>query len=124
MSEISAYQKMLKDGTAFKKIDMNKIQNQQYAQASIGAGNEENSMPLGEPAPIMENSNLEEDNTDWSAVDNAMQKRINSLRSKMDSVTKTQIIRESEEIVKLKKRIEKLEEAMILIMETHEKMIG
>lgn len=128
--ELSAYEKMLRDGSAFKKIDMQRIQNQQYAEAGSGVD-----MPLGDPAPITEDSQLiddskngsqlVDDHTDWSAVDEAMQKRMDSLRSKIDSkVEKKRQAKESDEINKLKRRIKQLEEAMMLIMETHEKLLG
>lgn len=123
MSEVTAYEKMLKDGTAFKKIDMNQIAAQQYAQADINAiGGGKIEKPLGDP--IKENTNLEEDNTDWSSVDEAMQKRINSLRDKVSISTAKKSLNESKEIASLKRRVEKLEEAIMLVMETHEKLIG
>ena len=121
MSEISAYEKMLKDGTAFKKIDMQRIQNQQYAQAGIGTEvtpTAPKPEPLGSPA---QENRLEEDHTDFSAVDNAMQKKINALREKMNPGKQT--VNESEEIAKLKTRIKKLEEAVMLIMESHTKLL-
>lgn len=118
--ELSAYEKMLRDGSAFKKIDMQRIQNQQYAEVSSGRD-----MPLGDPTPIRENQIMEDDHTDWSAVDEAMQKRMESIRSKIDSkVEKKRQVKEANEIEKLKKRISQLEEAMMLIMETHEKLLG
>jgi peptidoglycan hydrolase CwlO-like protein len=120
MSEISAYEKMLKDGTAFKKIDMNRIAAQLYSQAEGGLVDK----PLGDPIKENQNQNsgLEEDHTDWSAVDEAMQRRMNALKEKMKGSEKKST-NELTEITKLKKRIEKLEEALMLVMETHEKLL-
>lgn len=119
MSEISAYEKMLKDGTAFKKIDMNRIAAQQYAQVESDLVDK----PLGDPIKesIKENG-LEEDHTDWSAVDEAMQRRMNALKEKMKGSEKKST-NELTEITKLKRRVEKLEEALMLVMETHEKLL-
>lgn len=117
--EISAYEKMLNDGSAFKHIDMKKIERDQYAEAGRGTEINDGTNVLGDP--IKENSKLEEDNTDWSAVDEAMQRRMNSLKSKMN---KKSNVNENIEIKKLKKRVAKLEDALILVMETHEKLLG
>lgn len=125
MSEISAYEEMLRSGKAFERIDMNKIQNQLYAGA--GGAVEE---PLGEPVKESKNENentgLEEEDIDWSDVDAGMQRRMNALREKMKgggASTKEKPIQESKEIYKLKKRVAKLEEAMIIIMESQEQII-
>lgn len=129
MSEVSAYEKMLQDGSAFKKIDMNKIAAQEYAKAgmSTGSGGGDIDIPLGEPAPMREDSNMEEDHTDWSAVDEAMERRVKSLRNKMNgSKGNTKIGKvmtpAQREIEALKKRVAKLEEALITIMEVHEQL--
>jgi len=122
MSEITAYEKMLKDGTANKKIDMNRIQNQLYAGA--GGAVEE---PLGDPITEENNDNgLEEDHTDWSAVDEAMQRRMNALKNKArgGGASTKQPLNESQEITKLKARVKRLEEALMIIMETQEKLLG
>lgn len=127
MSEISAYMKMFEDGSAFKKFDMDKIAIQQYAEANMSANadGKDVSAPLGDIAQpnhkVNYNSGLEEDHTDWSVVDEAMQKRMNSLRAKMKGKTNQN---ESDEIAKLKKRIKRLEEALMLVMETHEKLLS
>lgn len=124
MSEITAYEKMLKNGSAFKKIDMQQITNQMYNQAESGTGGMD--MPLGDPVTEESHSGLEEDHTDWSAVDAAMEKRMNALKEKMNNGGKKtkKPLNESQEIAKLKKRIERLEEALMVIMETQEKLIG
>jgi hypothetical protein len=128
MSELTAYEKMLKDGSAFKKIDMQKITNQMYAQAEGGVGGgSEPSTPLGDPVNETSNSGLEEDHTDWSAVDEAMQKRMNALKEKAargGSTSTKKPLNESQEIKKLKARVQRLEEALVVVMETQEKLLG
>jgi hypothetical protein len=133
MSEISAYEKMLEDGSAFKKIDMQRITNQMYSQAEGGhAGGD---IPLGDPIKEQStqyNSNgLEEDHTDWSAVDAAMEKRMDALREKItakkgsrENTKASQLPSQEKEIKKLKMRVKRLEEALMIIMETQEKLLG
>lgn len=125
MSEISAYEKMLKDGSAFKKIDMQKITNQMYAQAEGGSGG--GNMPLGDP--VKEVTNEEEEHIDWTAVDEGMQRRMNALREKIDNkkdgnTSTKNSFNESQEIKKLKARVKRLEEALMVVMETQEKLLG
>jgi hypothetical protein len=125
MSELTAYEKMLQDGTAFKKINMDNIQKQIYAEArtSASANGKDIGVPLGDPTnnnPVKENNNLEYDDTDFSAIDEAMQRRMNSLRSKIHGKKATN---ENIEIAKLEKRVKRLEEALMVIMEAHEKLL-
>ncbi len=125
MSELTAYEKMLKDGSAFKKIDMQKITNQMYAQAESGSGGMD--MPLGDP--VNEVTDEFEDHTDWSAVDEGMQRRMNALREKIDAkkgggASTKKPVSESQEIKKLKARVKRLEEALMVVMETQEKLLG
>jgi hypothetical protein len=126
MSEITAYEKMLKDGSAFKKIDMQRITNQMYSAAEGGdGGGASTEQPLGDP--ISNESNLEEDHTDWSAVDAAMERRMNALKEKAargGSTSTKQPLNESQEITKLKARVKRLEEALVVVMETQEKLLG
>lgn len=129
MSELTAYEKMLQDGTAFKKIDMSKITAQEYAGAGMAAagGGKGVSTPLGEPEMPKNITESEyEVESDWSAVDAAMEKRVNALREKMSggSTNTKQPLNESQEITKLKSRVKRLEDALIVIMETQEKLLG
>jgi hypothetical protein len=131
MSEITAYEKMLKDGSAFKKIDMQRITNQMYSAAESGSGGASKpEAPLGDPVNETSQNGLEEDHTDWSAVDAAMEKRMNALKEKAkggSTSTNTNTkkpLNESQEITKLKARVKRLEEALIVVMETQEKLLG
>lgn len=122
MSELTAYEKMLNDGSAFKRIDMDRIGRQMNAEATIsaGAGGKDVSTPLGDPKQVKEESNMEYDDTDFSAIDEAMQRRMNSLRSK---IHEKKTGNENIEIAKLKKRVKRLEEALMVIMEVHSKLL-
>ena len=121
MSELSAYEKMFEDGTAYKKIDMNKIQQQEYSGATASVKLDGKEAPLDD---VVENQ-VVDDEPDWSAVDEAMQRRMNALKEKASNIPakKKIVTNESKEIASLKKRVAKLEEALILVMETHEKLL-
>jgi predicted nucleic acid-binding Zn-ribbon protein len=117
----SAYEKMLEDGTAFKEVDMSMMTEPNVEQIT----------GLGEEVVVPKERKQEQDpdrfideHTDFSHLDNAMEQRMNSLRAKMGGV-KSKKVRENEsrEIALLKKRVEKLEEALMLVMETHEKLL-
>ena len=124
---ISAYQKMLEDGTAFKEVDLTM---HDRPDMSVATGNKQDA-PIGiSENPLGDVVNEHEDNVNnYTEFDSAMEQRINSLRNKMDGggVRKTGgTIAKSpqQEIISLKKRVKKLEEALMLVMETHEKLLG
>lgn len=107
-----AYSKMLEDGSAFKEVDMSMHTEPNLAEAQgVGRG-------LGDKKKSNEH-------TDYTKFDNHMEERMQSLRDKMNgkSTVKTNVD-ESKEILLLKKRIKKIEEALILIMKTHEELLG
>ena len=124
---MDAYQKMLNDGTAFKEVDLTMHTTPSVAMAQ----------GIGEPVketPIPNNSNnnmveepVQEDFTDYSAHDNFMQEKIDKLRAKINGgkqVTESSTpLNTKIEIAKLNKRMAKIEEALILLMSTHEQII-
>lgn len=124
---ISAYEKMLKDGSAFKEIDMAMLTEPSVASAEHGLGDkidtpqgmvngkEFQDQPMGQP--------MEED-ANYTEFDNNMEQRIASLRNKMKGGKSTNENIGNRELLSLKKRVKRLEEALILVMETHEKILG
>jgi hypothetical protein len=117
----NAYEQMLKDGTAFKEVDMSMMvePDVSMAQGSLGDKIETPSKPKEEP--------VNERNDDYTEHDNYMQQRINSLRAKMKGggrVNESGNSNMAKEVMALKKRVQKLEEALMLVMETHEKILG
>jgi len=117
----SAYERMLQDGTAFKEVDMSMMvePDVSMAQGSLGDRVETPSKPKEEP--------VNERNDDYTEHDNYMQQRINSLRAKMKGggrVNESGNSNMTKEVMALKKRVQKLEEALMLVMETHEKILG
>lgn len=127
---ISAYEKMLKDGTAFKEVDMTMHTEPSVAMAEGGLGERVNEQDIGtrDVRPAVDEESFIDENTDFSAHDDFMQQRIDSLRRKMgktnESGTRGNPSNTNKEIISLKKRVAKLEEALMLIMETHEKLLG
>ena len=124
---ISAYERMVEDGSAFKEVDMT-MHNEPNISEITGA-RESSSFALGEV--VNEDDEVidkEDSHNNYNSFDSAMEQRINSLRNKMNgknAIKKQGIIKSSQqEIASLKKRVEKLEEALMLVMETHERLIG
>lgn len=120
MSEISAYEKMLEDGSAFQKVDMTMDMEPNLSEAQ-GMGER---ITTPQVSTVETHQSIQERSDDFTHHDNVMQQKINSLRSKMNG--QGQIVSENTnlEIAKLKKKIKQIEEALMLIMETHEKLIG
>lgn len=113
----SAYEKMFENGSAFKKIDMPMVLNDPSNNPEAAT------MPLGEE--VKPKPTKEEPEPDFSEVDRRMQERlksrINSLKEKTGVSKDTDVIREMN---KLKQRVKTLEEALSLVMETQEKLLG
>jgi predicted nucleic acid-binding Zn-ribbon protein len=116
---IDAYQKMLQNGSAFKEVDMRMDEAPSLGMAERGLGDAVDTR-------VVEQEQEQEQNfTDYSEHDSVMQERINSLRNKMNGGGGTRNSGSpQQELISLKKRVAKLEEALMLIMETHEKLIG
>lgn len=129
MGASEAYEKMLKDGSAFKEIDMTQHMEPNVSDA-IGGGGSAITKTMGERTEI---ENVKEEispRDNFDEFDSVMEQRIQSLRAKMKGegrevkkvgrlMTPTQ-----KEILALKKRISKLEEALMIVMETHEQLLG
>ena len=114
----SAYEKMLEDGSANRKVDMSMVVEPDVGTAE-GLGDKVN-----ETAQPRQPEQEQDNHTDYTEHDSHIQGRIDSLRTKMNGV-KSKKVRNNEarEIASLKKRVEKLEEALMLVMETHEKLL-
>jgi hypothetical protein len=118
---ISAYEKMLVDGTAFKEVDLT-MHTQPDAADIEGMGA---SSPLGEHEPINENDNNIVEDDGYGEFDSIMEQKMNKLRQKAGrgGTSTGGGGNPSKELMGLKKRVAKLEEAMILIMETQTTLI-
>lgn len=126
---ISAYEKMLKDGSAFKEVDMTMHTEPSIAAAEGGLGERVDEQDIGtrDVQPVRDENSFIDEHTDFTAHDTEMERRIASLRNKMNgnptNESGTRAGNPNAEIVSLKKRVAKLEEALILIMKTHEKLL-
>ena len=117
---IDAYQKMLNDGTAFKEVDLT-----MHSEPDMGlATGAVSDSPLGDR--VNENdrdSNIVEDDG-YGEFDSIMEQRMNKLRNKAGVGGRSSGSGGNSEIISLKKRVKKLEEAIMLVMETQTKLIG
>ena len=111
----SAYEKMFEDGSAYKKINMPMVLNEPNM-------NEVEGKPLGEAIKKSSKTVEPEPEEDFSDVDRRMQER---LKARMSSLKgKTQDTDMVKEMNSLKQRVKTLEEALSLVMETQEKILG
>jgi hypothetical protein len=127
---INAYEQMLKDVSAFKEVDLTMHTEPDLGEATGARGGEPipqiSDNPMGQPI-----NEYEEDSGNYSEFDSVMEQRMNSLRNKMQgkkggtrgnsggTVTISQ-----KEFISLKTRVKRLEEALTLVMETHEQLLG
>lgn len=115
----NAYEKMLQNGSAFKQVDMTMSTKPNMMEAQ-GVG--ENINDLGKQVK-KETKETKDDFTDYTEFDNIMESKVQALKNKMKGKKTNQPINESKEITSLKKRVKRLEEAMMVIMETHSKLV-
>ena len=122
----SAYERMLKDGTAFREVDMSMMTEPDVSMAqgnTLGDRIEETAQARhGVDAPPEEYDH----HTDYTEHDSYIQQRINRLRSKINGgkVNESGSSNMAKEVMSLKKRVKDLEEALMLVMDTHEKLLG
>ena len=124
----SAYERMLEDGTAFKQVDMSMMVEPDVSMAEGGLGDriEETAQPRqGRDTPPEE---YDHNYTDYTEHDEYIQGRINRLRAKMSgrkgiNENSGGVSNTAKEIKALKKRIDRLEEALMVVMETHERLL-
>lgn len=130
---ISAYEKMLQDGSAYKEVDMTMHTQPDVSEASGARETRETEThhisdnPMGEPLEEYEDNRINNGDADFTHFDSVMEQRMNSLRSKMDAggVKRTGKLKTpKQEIAALKNRVAKLEEALVLVMETHEQLLS
>lgn len=118
---IDAYQKMLNDGSAFKEVDLTMRENPSISEAESGLGERTSGRSSGRSE---EPNDIVEEDIGYEQFDSEMERRISSLRNKMGKGKGNPSTTGNREISSLKKRVAKLEEALMLMMETHEKLLG
>ncbi len=119
-----AYEKMLEDGSAFKEVDMTMISEPDVGAAEGGLGDKINETKPTPSGPVKDPDSFIDDNTDFSQHDSVIEQKMTSLRNKMSGV-KSKKVRdtESKRIAILERKVQELEEALMLVMETHEQLI-
>lgn len=125
----SAYESMLEDGSANKKVDMSMVTEPSVENIESGLGDK---IEAAQSAMTKKDDGIieEEHHNDYTEHDNYIDQRMNSLKTKLSEkkgaprIKIGALTRANQEISSLKKRVEKLEEALMLVMETHEQLIG
>lgn len=122
--EQSAYEKMLQSGEAFKEVDMTMPMEPNLAEVQGMGEKIDNSNNIVEQTPAQSGPV-----SDYSHFDSVMEERVNNLKNKMNGgkVTVSKNIGRiktpaMKEIESLKKRIEKLEEALIMVMDVQQQL--
>lgn len=127
---ISAYEQMLKDGSAFQQVDMTMHTTPDVAEATGTRGGEPintqiSDNPMGQPLDEQyDDGGGYRNNDQYTEFDSVMEQRMNSLRNKVRGKSSASSPNQNKEIASLKKRVARLEEALTLVMETHEKLLG
>ena len=120
---LEQYEKMFKDGSAYKPIRLSQPQ-PSMAEAG-GAGNPEpTNIPLGEQ--VERDVFMNDQNNDYTEFDNTMEEKINKLKEahNINSNNNTSNVNvQSNVIEKLISRIELLEKGVSLVMETQTKLL-
>ena len=123
----SAYEQMLEDGSANKEVDMSMMVEPDVKVAEGGLGDR---TETAQPSRTEKDVVREEEHNDYSAHDSYIDQRMSSLKNKLTEKKNSPrvkigaLTRANNDIASLKKRVEKLEEALMLVMDTHEQLIG
>ena len=112
---LEKYEQMFKDGSAYKPIH---IAQPQPNVSEVTGAVEKPASPLGEQ--VNRDNFQDEAVTDYSQFDSEMQNRINEMRGNRNTHPNNQ---GNDDITRLKKRVDLLEQALTLVMETQSKLI-
>ena len=116
---LEKYEKMFEDGSAYKPI---RLSQPQPSMSEINNTVEEKSdIPLGEQ--VNRDNFQDEGNPDYSESDAYMQNKINEMRNKNPHNNNDNVNVRIDELERLKKRVDLLEQALTLVMETQSKLI-
>jgi len=117
---LEKYEKMFEDGSAFKPIHIN--QPEPSIGSITGAVEEKPNIPLGQQ--VVKEEFMDDPHTDYTHFDETMQSRINEMRNKNPHNNNPNVsVQNNGDYRKLEKRIEMLEQALTLVMETQTKLI-
>lgn len=119
---LEKYEQMFEDGSAYKPIRI--AQPQPDVSSITGAAEEVPMSPLGDQ--VQRDNFQDEAVTDYSEFDSQMERRINEMRSgnrNPHDNNPNVVVQNNSEIESLKKRVDLLEQALSLVMETQTKLI-
>lgn len=116
---LEKYEQMFEDGSAFRPIHLN--QPTPDISSITGEVEEKPNIPLGQP--VEKDVFMEDQHTDYSEFDATMQQKINEVRNKTHGNNPNVSVQNNDEFAKLVRRIELLEQALQLVMETQTKML-
>ena len=119
---LEKYEQMFEDGSAFKPIHLS--QPQPNMSEVTGAGAEVPDTPLGDPVK-KDQFNDDQNHADYTEFDNQMESRVNEMRDNrnMHSNTSNVGVQNNSEVESLKKRLDLVEQALSLVMETQKTLI-
>jgi hypothetical protein len=130
---ISAYEKMLQDGSANKFVDMTMSAEPDLGEAlgKTSKTSNMNSSPLGEATQNQINNKNDYIEDNYAAFDNHMESRINALRNKMKGGVSESGMNKvgklmtpaQKEIQALKARVTQLEKVCMTLMQVQEQLL-
>ena len=115
---LEKYEQMFKDGSAYQPIHLN--QPTPDLTSITGEVEEKTNIPLGQQ--VEKDVFMEDQHTDYSEFDATMQQKINEVRSKTQG-NNPNVSVQNDEFKKLTRRVELLEQALQLVMETQTKLL-
>lgn len=121
---LEKYEKMFEDGSAYQPIHLN--QPEPSIASITGAVEEKPDMPLGDQ--VVREEFMDDPHKDYTESDAYMQQRVDEIRNKRGNTTmhdnnQNVRVQNNGDYRKLEKRIEMLEQALTLVMETQTKLI-
>ena len=116
---LEKYEKMFEDGSAYQPIKLN--QPMPSVSEITGAAEAKAEIPLGDE--VNKEVFTEDPNTDYTHFDSVMQERVNALKSGKPLDNNQNVNEQNQSYKKLEKRVEMLEQALSLVMETQTKLI-
>jgi len=118
---LEKYEKMFEDGSAYKPIRLSQPQPSMAEMEGAGVVEEKPNIPLGDQ---VNRDNFQNDGQpDYSESDAYMEGKINEMRTRNTQDNNPNVNVQPDVIKRLIKRIDLLEQALTLVMETQSKLI-
>lgn len=119
---LEKYEKMFETGEAYKPIKLN--QPMPSVSDAMGSGVDKPNIPLGEQVVTNEEEMFVDPHADYSEFDASMQARVDAIRNRNPHNNNENVmVQNNGDYSKLEKRIEMLEQALSLVMETQTRLL-